>query len=299
MVNNMWGWVNRLVGVSEDQSNEFLKGRLSVKDIHSWNPNENQNLVNLKQKQAQTDAAKIAELQQIIANWEWWKLWKMARVWLWMSVVPDSIDEVWPRFEYSQEDAQKYLNELNKKYPIKDILGKHYDEIVNWELSHVFQMSFIWDAWMESKFYELVKKSAQEGKWVWNIQHYWTMEYIRNVHPEDKKTWAILEHDVLWFSQPYPEVYNLAEKYREIVKQTNSWWKLFKLVGINFKIRSVLKKMDHWSMANFENRLTDIQENSDKEISLNMPIIIFPKEHLIQDLMKRLKTSLDEKNLIS
>lgn len=166
--------------------------------VETWDPG----IKSLRQQQAQVEAARITELQQQITNWEWWNLWKIARIWLWMTAVPDSIDEIWPRFEYSKEDAQKYLDELNRKYPIKDVLGKYYDEIARWEKS-LFNMSSIWRAEFETKMKSYIVASARAWKWIENRFAYWNLsleELARYASEENGNPFNIIkEQDLQWF----------------------------------------------------------------------------------------------------
>lgn len=205
MVNTMWSWI--------PDSRENL--RKEAEDLWVWEHFDkemrqplwvsnimDENTKNLRNVQQEADTKRIAELHKIIANWEWWNLWKVARVWLWISVVPDSIDEIWPRFEYSKEDAQKYLDELNEKYPIKQVLWKYFDEIVKWDKS-LFNMSAIWRAEFETKMTSYIVASARAWKWVESKFAYWNLsleELVKYASEENGNPFNIIkEQDLQWF----------------------------------------------------------------------------------------------------
>lgn len=264
MVNNMWSWTSNTTPYNPDvpvivqewidrrrAEQRALANEAWVWDLFDQEMKQplwisdimDENTQNLRNAQQEADAKRILELQQIIANWEWWNLWKIARIWLWMTAVPDSIDEIWPRFEYSKEDAQKYLDELNKKYPIKQVLWKYFDEIVRWDKS-LFNMSAIWRAEFETKMKSYIVASARAWKWIESKFSYWNLsleELVRYASEENGNPFNIIkEHDLQWF-------------YKEPIKRRFVEW---------------LTKQP-----------------------VEFQMYTFPKEHLIQDLMIRLWTS--------
>lgn len=297
MVNNMWNWTSTPynpdvpVIVQEWIDRRRAEQRALARQAWVWDLFDVETQ-NLRIAQEQVDATRIEELRTQIASWEG-TLWSMARIWIWMSIVPDSIDEVWPRHEYTKEDAQKYLDELNKKYPIKEVLGQYFWNFLRGESQHIFQMSFTWDAGIERNFYDLIKKSAEAWKWVSALTPRWWIDYIRNVNPNDEKTKSVLENDALWFFDAYPEAHKFLEDYEKSIfdiNLLNMFKRTWRLLQMNFEMWKIMRTMDEYSRWILENRIAKIHQWW--EYSYELLLGIFPKEHLIKDLMRRLWTSI-------
>lgn len=256
MVNNLWdSWVtehtpNNLFpnlaeankGRREEQSETAQNLWLDSEVIH-----EAPGVVNLRTEQEARNNQRIQDVRQYIANGGG-SLGEMAKMGNSVPIFPDSIDEIWPRFEYSKEDAQKYLDALNLKYPIKQVLWDQYEAIVSWG-RHLFNMSVVWKTEFENRFTEGVVASARAWKWISSPFHYWytPLNELSNIADTYKESpfGLIKKHELLWF-------------YTDFLKQ--------------------------WIAAKIFRQPKESQTYS------------FPKEHLIQDLMRRLWTSLD-KNL--
>ncbi|MFA6090499.1 MAG: hypothetical protein WC774_01855 [Candidatus Gracilibacteria bacterium] len=219
-------------------------------DIHpqvqNLNPNDDPNLVNLRDAQALADEKRIGALQKYIADGGG-SLGKMARIGNFKSIIPDSIDEVGPRFEYSKEDSKKYLDELNKRHPIKQVLGEYYDVIVSGKKS-LFDMSVIGKTEFETKLTSYIVASAQAGKWI-SIPFKYGFLTMKELAKEADCTGGN--------NNPFNTIkeYELLGFYEEIIKQ------------------SIAAKI-----------FRQPQESR---------VHTFPKEHLIQDLMRRLGTNLE------
>jgi hypothetical protein len=287
MVNTLWSWI----------SDSREKMRKTAEVLWVWETFEREmrqplwaSDVLAQETQAQADATRIAELNVQIKNYDW-DLWKIAKVWVGMSVVPDSIDEIWPRHEYTKEDAQAYLDELNRRYPIQEVLGEYYGNFLRGESKHVFDMSFVWDTTLEDRFYEMFQQSVKAWKWVSSLTPRWSMEYIKN-HPEwDKKLESILKFDALGFFDAYPEAHQFLEDYEQttlhplkLIPRTK------KLIEMFFQMNKIVKNMDDWSKGVFLNKVWKIKDR-ETDYAFELQTWVFPKEHFIQWLMKRLGTS--------
>ncbi len=190
------------------------------------------------------------------------------------------------QFEYSPEFAKKYLDELNEKYPIRQVLWKYFEDIVSWEYRDFFNV-MTWFPQVDESLEKLIYESAKAWKWIWDLTKYWDMNYLKN-SDLDEATQIILKYELLWFSHIAPEMKRMNTEWEQ-----STWWK---------KIFVFLKHFINPKKLETMTSLFPIEDLPASSISTfewddETPILMFPKERLIQELMRRLWTHSDVWNL--
>lgn len=186
---------------------------------------------------------------------------------------------------YTQEESQKYLDELNEEYPIQEVFWEYLNKYMlsDENLRGLFNYSFAQEAWFERELFMMVKESFRAHKWVSKKSIKLSSVSLQDL--EDGKIWNIgidnsMEYNAVWFYNNN-EVTGLKDKALSFMGIKESSEDIYMFPKENM-IYFIMNKINLQAKAerNIRVQKSEIQEVLDKiqpqgHKGLSLPILKF------------------------